>query len=101
MKTHGEPEQKEEIIVEEKQPNTEDKKTEKELSNKQEKQKETIQKNKEKDNTVAKTKIPQTGENEVILFLIAILLIRTIFIYAKLRKIKQEESVQEFFIKNS
>lgn len=97
MKTHGEPEQKEEIIVEEKQPNTENKKTEEELSNNKEKQKETIQKSKEKDNTVAKTKIPQTGENDFIIPIIIVLLIRTIFIYTKLRKIKEQELIQKFF----
>ena len=95
------PEQKEEIIVEEKQPNTENSKIEKELSSDNETQQQRAQQHKEQDNTVAKTKLPQTGENENILFLIAILLIRTIYIYRKLRKIKKQELTQKFFIKNS
>lgn len=42
----------------------------------------------EKDNTVANTKIPKTGENDLILPIIAILIIRALIYYIKLRKIK-------------
>lgn len=47
--------------------------------------------NKEIDNTVAKGKIPKTGENDFILPLIGILLVRTIIVYAKIKRINKQE----------
>lgn len=56
--------------------------------------------NKEKDNTVAKGKIPKTGENDFILPLIGILLVRTSIVYVKLKRINKQEDRIKSKIKN-